>query len=80
MDDSRDMILTRRVATRSFIETNSRAMDEDQAAQTYSRIMERLVSISRETGMDFTVVSRSDSTLREALPAQTQRCAGHMSG
>lgn len=73
MDDSRDMILdAARRHPLFFIETNSRAMDEDQAAQTYSRIMERLVSISRETGMDFTVVSRSDSTLRGHYPRETQ--------
>jgi uncharacterized protein YgbK (DUF1537 family) len=55
-----------------FILTNSRSMTKIQAEQTNRDIARRVLNASRETGKDFVIVSRSDSTLRGYYPLETE--------
>ncbi len=55
-----------------FILTNSRAMDRETTVREHAAIGKRIAVQARETGKDFVVVSRSDSTLRGHYPAETQ--------
>lgn len=55
-----------------FVLTNSRSLDEGDAALLNRRIAERLVRASADAGVDFAVTSRSDSTLRGHFDAETR--------
>ena len=55
-----------------FVLTNSRSLDEGDAALLNRQIAERLVRASADTGVDFAVTSRSDSTLRGHFHAETR--------
>jgi uncharacterized protein YgbK (DUF1537 family) len=55
-----------------FLFTNSRSMTEPTTRVLYQEIARNLVAASKETGRDFTVVSRSDSTLRGHFPAEME--------
>jgi uncharacterized protein YgbK (DUF1537 family) len=56
----------------AFIQINSRSLPEQEAVAINKEIMRRLVKASQEIGRDFSVVSRSDSSLRGHFPAETQ--------
>lgn len=55
-----------------FVLTNSRSFTGEETVQVQQTIARRLVQVSRETGKDFLVISRSDSTLRGHYPAETE--------
>ena len=55
-----------------FILTNSRAMGEAESAAVHRNIALRLLDASRRTGVSFTLISRSDSTLRGHFPLETE--------
>ena len=54
-----------------YILTNSRGMTETRAAEVNREIAKRTAMISKETGIPFLLVSRSDSTLRGHYPLET---------
>lgn len=62
-----------------YILTNSRSFPEDEAVAMNARISENLCAAAREAGVDFEVVSRSDSTLRGHYPAETDALASVLS-
>lgn len=51
-----------------YILTNTRAMDAEQAIALNEEIAGNLCTVAKETGIDFDVISRSDSTLRGHYP------------
>lgn len=53
-----------------FILTNTRSMPEADAVNTVKEVMEALKKASDNTGREYTVISRSDSTLRGHYPAE----------
>jgi uncharacterized protein YgbK (DUF1537 family) len=53
-----------------FILTNSRSLSAEDSEKTYKEIAENIEKASKITGKDFTVVSRSDSTLRGHFPLE----------
>jgi uncharacterized protein YgbK (DUF1537 family) len=57
-------------APASYVLTNSRSLDEAEAIALSREIARNLRDASRETGRDYTVISRSDSTLRGHFPAE----------
>ena len=59
-----------------YILTNSRSVDVSAARAMAREIGSNLVAASRETGRDFSVVSRSDSTLRGHFPEEVDALAG----
>lgn len=62
-----------------YILTNSRSFPEDEAVAMNIEISENLCEAATEAGVDFEVVSRSDSTLRGHYPAETDALAGVLS-
>lgn len=57
-----------------YILTNSRALPASEAVQLTQQVMGELCEASRHTGVSFSVISRSDSTLRGHFPAETEVC------
>lgn len=55
-----------------FILTNSRGLTVEETTAVHKTIAERLVTISKKTGKDFILISRSDSTLRGHYPLETK--------
>lgn len=55
-----------------FILTNSRGLTVPATKQIHGEIAENIVKVSKETGLDFIIISRSDSTLRGHYPLETQ--------
>ena len=55
-----------------FVVTNARTMPESQARAVNSFITRNLCDAARQAGVDFSVVSRLDSTLRGHFPAEMQ--------
>ena len=55
-----------------FVVTNARTMPESQARAVNSFITRNLCEAARQAGVDFSVVSRLDSTLRGHFPAEMQ--------
>lgn len=66
IDDLRRAFLTE--AKLFFILTNSRSLETEQARVVTEQIALNLCQVARETGVDFDVISRSDSTLRGHYP------------
>jgi uncharacterized protein YgbK (DUF1537 family) len=58
-----------------YILTNSRSFPEEEAVALNREIARNLSGAAGETGVDFDVVSRSDSTLRGHYPAETDALA-----
>ncbi|MFY7951894.1 MAG: four-carbon acid sugar kinase family protein, partial [Armatimonadaceae bacterium] len=58
-----------------FLLTNSRALPEAEAVRIARETGEMLARASSNTGIPFTVVSRSDSTLRGHFPAEVDALA-----
>lgn len=54
-----------------YVVTNTRSLTEAAAAARNRQIVANLAQASMETGVDFAIVSRSDSTLRGYYPAET---------
>lgn len=54
-----------------FVLTNSRGVSAAQSRAMHEQIVANLVEASRRTGVDFTILSRSDSTLRGHYPLET---------
>lgn len=55
-----------------FILTNSRALTSEQTERLHREIAVNIAYASRETGKDFLVISRGDSTLRGHYPLETE--------
>lgn len=55
-----------------FILTNSRSFSAKETARVHEEIARNLLTVSRKTGTDFLLVSRSDSTLRGHFPLETE--------
>ncbi len=53
-----------------FLMTNSRSMTEDNAVALYREIGKLIKEASEKTGRAFSIISRSDSTLRGHYPAE----------
>ncbi|MBQ4504637.1 MAG: hydroxyacid dehydrogenase [Firmicutes bacterium] len=53
-----------------YILTNSRGLTVAQTTQVHEEIARRVAQVSRETGKDFILMSRSDSTLRGHYPLE----------
>lgn len=53
-----------------YILTNSRGLTVAQTTQVHEDIARRVAEVSRETGKDFILMSRSDSTLRGHYPLE----------
>ena len=58
-----------------FILTNSRGFTAEQTTKVHKDIGERLAKVAKETGKDYLVISRSDSTLRGHYPLETELLA-----
>ena len=55
-----------------FILTNSRSFSAEKTEKVHRDIGERLAAVSKETGKQFIVISRGDSTLRGHYPLETE--------
>jgi len=55
-----------------FILTNSRGFTEEQTVAVHREIMQNIMTVSKEKGKDFIVISRGDSTLRGHYPLETK--------
>ncbi|MGI8910607.1 MAG: four-carbon acid sugar kinase family protein [Rubrobacteraceae bacterium] len=58
-----------------FVLTNSRALPEDRAVEMNREIVRALAEAAEDVGVDFVIISRSDSTLRGHYPAETDALA-----
>lgn len=55
-----------------FVLTNSRGMTTDETTAIHKEISENLLAASIETGIQYSIISRSDSTLRGHYPLETE--------
>ena len=55
-----------------FVLTNSRGFIQEQTIRAHQEIARNVVAVSQQVGMDFLLISRSDSTLRGHYPIETQ--------
>jgi uncharacterized protein YgbK (DUF1537 family) len=55
-----------------FVLTNTRAMPEPQARRVNAKVCRNLQAASRAVNVNFTLISRSDSTLRGHFPAEPE--------
>lgn len=55
-----------------FILTNSRSMGREETEKVHREMAERIADVSAECGRDYTLISRSDSTMRGHYPAETE--------
>ncbi|MCE5344246.1 MAG: hydroxyacid dehydrogenase [Eubacteriales bacterium] len=55
-----------------FVLTNSRSFTEAETAAAHQTIAKNLVEASKQSGVDFILISRSDSTLRGHYPLETE--------
>lgn len=55
-----------------YILTNSRSFSRERVVAETRKIARHIVKASRKTGMDYIIISRSDSTLRGHFPLETQ--------
>ena len=54
-----------------FILTNSRGFTGEETRRMHAEIARNITEVSKETGKDFLIISRSDSTLRGHYPIET---------
>lgn len=47
-------------------------MTEEETIRVHREIAERVLQVSKETGKDFRIISRGDSTLRGHYPIETE--------
>ena len=62
-----------------FVVTNARTMPESQAQAVNSFVTRNLCEAARQAGVDFSVVSRLDSTLRGHFPAEMRAIESSLS-
>lgn len=55
-----------------YILTNSRSFTREQTKKVHTEIGRHVAAVSRDTGKDYMIVSRSDSTLRGYYPLETE--------
>lgn len=55
-----------------YILTNSRGFTVEQTTKCHTEIIERVNKISQETGKEYMIISRGDSTLRGHYPLETE--------
>jgi len=55
-----------------YILTNSRGMTVAETTKAHTDIAKRIAAVSKETGIDYMIMSRSDSTLRGHYPLEPQ--------
>ncbi len=55
-----------------FVQTNSRSFSAQKTEAVHAEIAKNIVKASRETGRDYIVISRGDSTLRGHYPLETE--------
>lgn len=55
-----------------YILTNSRGMTQEETARLHQLLAERIDSTAKACGVDYMIISRSDSTLRGHYPLETQ--------
>lgn len=55
-----------------YILTNSRGFTVEQTTKCHTEIIERINKISKETGKEYMIISRGDSTLRGHYPLETE--------
>jgi uncharacterized protein YgbK (DUF1537 family) len=55
-----------------FVLTNSRGLIREQTETTHREIAQNLIHVSKKTGTDYILISRSDSTLRGHYPVETE--------
>lgn len=55
-----------------YILTNSRAFSKEYTIQYHKELIQNIIDVAKKIDMDFTIVSRSDSTLRGHYPTETQ--------
>lgn len=55
-----------------FLLTNSRGMTEKQSRDAHREIARNIMQVSKETRIEFMIISRSDSTLRGHYPLETE--------
>lgn len=58
-----------------FILTNSRGFTVPQTTKAHIEIAENVAAVARETGKEYLIISRGDSTLRGHYPLETQLLA-----
>ena len=58
-----------------YILTNSRGFTVEQTTRAHLEIGENVARVSEETGIDYVIVSRGDSTLRGHYPLETELLA-----
>jgi len=63
-----------------YILTNTRSYQPERAAEINRQIMQNLVEVARELAVDFSVISRGDSTLRGHYPLETDVIGQELSG
>ena len=63
-----------------FVVTNARTMPESQAQAVNAFITRNLCEAARQAGVDFSIVSRLDSTLRGHFPAEMQAIQSALPG
>ena len=63
-----------------YVLTNSRSLPEAEAAAMNREIASNLSAAAGQTGTDFVVTSRGDSTLRGHFPSETDALAGGLGG
>lgn len=54
-----------------FVLTNSRGMTREQTTRVHIEIAERVHIVAEESGLDYLIISRGDSTLRGHYPLET---------
>ena len=55
-----------------YLLTNSRGLTESQTIKVHIEIAENILNVSKETGLEFLIISRGDSTLRGHYPLETK--------
>lgn len=55
-----------------FVLTNSRGLTQEQTIRVHMEIAENVDVVAKETGLDYLIISRGDSTLRGHYPLETE--------
>lgn len=55
-----------------YVLTNSRGLTEEQTISLHKELIHNVMTAAKEMGVEFSVISRSDSTLRGHYPLETQ--------
>ncbi|HYE11667.1 MAG TPA: four-carbon acid sugar kinase family protein [Patescibacteria group bacterium] len=63
-----------------FILTNSRGFTKEETVKVHSEIAVTLTEVSKNTGKDYILISRSDSTMRGYYPVETATLKGGIEG